>query len=465
MTYILQVNSPVDNSIYAERLYASEADISDALSNSVRAQTQWKETNIKYRKAICLRAVETMLEKQAQLGEEISWQMGRPIRYTPGEVKGFAERARVMVEIAEQKLEGITLPDKAGFTRYIERAPLGVVFSIVPWNYPYMTAVNSVIPALMAGNTVIMKPSSQTPLTAERMGEAFDSAGLPKGVFQHLLLNYDLASKIIQSEQVNYIAFTGSVSGGRMVEQAAAARFVDVGLELGGKDPAYVRSDVDIEFAIDNLVDGAYFNSGQSCCGIERIYVHKDVYSIFIDGFINRVKEYKLGNPLEQDTTLGPMVSNHAAEAVRRQVQDAIDRGAKPCIDVNEFPADQQRGPYLAPQVLLNADHSMQVMTDETFGPVVGIMKVASDEDAIELMNDSKFGLTASVWTQDQDAAISIGNQVNTGTWFMNRCDYLDPELAWTGVKESGKGCTLSEVGYEKLTRPKSFHLRTFTKD
>ena len=250
-----------------------------------------------------------------------------------------------------------------------------------------------------------------------------------------------------------------------MVEQAAAGRFVDVGLELGGKDPAYVRSDVDLEFAIENLVDGAYFNSGQSCCGIERVYVHKDVYNNFVEGFITKVKEYKLGNPLEQDITLGPMVSNNAAETVRQHIKDAIDRGAKACIDVNEFPADQQRGAYLAPQVLLHVDHSMQVMTEETFGPVAGIMKVDSDDEAIELMNDSKYGLTASVWTQDQDAAVSIGNQINTGTWFMNRCDYLDPELAWTGVKESGKGCTLSEIGYEKLTRPKSFHLRTSTRD
>ena len=353
MTYILQVNSPVDNSIYAERLYASEADISEALSNGIRAQSQWQETNLKYRKAICLRAVENLLEKQSELAEEISWQMGRPVRYTPGEIKGFAERAQAMIAIAEQKLAGISLPEKAGFTRYIERIPLGLVFSIVPWNYPYLTAVNSVIPAIMAGNAVIMKPSSQTPLTAERIGEAFDNAGLPKGVYQHLLLNYESASKIIQSDQVNYITFTGSVSGGHMVEQSAAGRFVDVGLELGGKDPAYVRSDADLEFTIENLVDGVYFNSGQSCCGIERIYVHNELYNEFVDGFINKVKAYKLGNPLEQDTTLGPMVSNNAAETVRRHIMDAIDRGAKACIDVNRFPADQQRGAYLAPQVLL----------------------------------------------------------------------------------------------------------------
>lgn len=463
MSETLQVKSPVDGSIYVEREFSSEADISDSLANSVRAQSQWKRTSLEDRKAICLRAVDALLEKQLELSEEISWQMGRPVRYTPGEINGFAERARVMIDIAQHKLPGITLPEKAGFTRYIERAPLGVVLSIAPWNYPYLTAVNSVIPAIMAGNTVIMKPSSQTPLTAERIGEAFDSAGLPKGVFQFLLLSHNATERVIQSDQINYIAFTGSVSGGRRVEQAAAGRFVDVGLELGGKDPAYVRADADIEFAIDNLVDGAYFNSGQSCCGIERIYVHEDIYDEFVEGFIHRVKEYQLGNPLEPDTTLGPMASSKAAETVRQQIQEAIERGATACIDANDFPLDQQQGAYLAPQVLLNVDHSMQVMTEETFGPVAGIMKVASDEAAIDLMNDSQYGLTASVWTRDQQAAIAIGRQTDTGTWFMNRCDCLDPELAWTGVKNSGKGCTLSEVGYEKLTRPKSFHLRTST--
>lgn len=464
MTDILQVNSPIDNRIYAERLYAGQADISEALSNSVNAQKQWQQTDLKYRKAICQRAVEAMLEKQAPLAEEISWQMGRPLRYSPGEINGFAERAMAMIDIAEQKLAAIAQPETEEFTRFIQRLPLGVVFTMVPWNYPYLTAVNSIIPAIMAGNTVIMKPSSQTPITAERIHEAFEQAGLPQGVFQYLFLNYPAAKKLMESAQINYISFTGSVDGGRMVEQTVAGRFVDVGLELGGKDPAYVRQDADLDYSIENLVDGAYFNSGQSCCGIERIYVHQDVYSRFIDGFIERVNQYQLGNPLLADTTLGPMVRSQAADRVRRQIKDALNRGAKACIAPDRFPADQQHGPYLAPQVLLNVDHSMEVMREETFGPVAGIMKVGSDEEAIRLMNDSPYGLTASVWTQDQDAAIAMGQQVNSGTWFMNRCDYLDPYLAWTGVKHSGKGCSLSEVGYEKLTRPHSFHLRNIIK-
>ena len=460
MSYILQVKSPVDNSIYAERLFATDIDIKNALVNGVKAQASWKNTSLTDREKICRRAVECLLAVSDEVSNEITWQMGRPIRYTPGELKGFAERANYMIDIAANKLSDIKFTDQEGFNRFIERVPVGLVFSIVPWNYPFLTAVNSVVPAIMAGNAVIVKPSSQTPLTAERIGEAFKSAGLPDGVYQQLLLSHEATNRIIQASEVNYVSFTGSVSGGRMVEQAAAGRFIDVGLELGGKDPAYVCPDADLPFTVNNLVDGAYFNSGQSCCGIERIYVHESVFGDFVDGFIDLVEQYHLGNPTDPETTLGPMVRTRAAELVRNHIEDAVDKGAKACIDPSIFLTDQPGSPYLAPQVLTNVDHNMSVMTQETFGPVVGIMKVKSDEDAVALMNDSEFGLTASLWTKDEERALSLGEKINTGTCFMNRCDYLDPALAWTGTRHSGKGCTLSEIGYEKLTRPKSFHLR-----
>ncbi len=457
----LKTISPVDGSIYVERSYASDQDISDALELAKKAQESWRNTPITERIALCTKAIDAFVESTQGIAEEISWMMGRPISSTPGEIGGLEERARHMIAIAEQTLADIPIAEKEGFTRFIRRDPLGVVFVVAPWNYPYLTSVNAIIPALMAGNSVILKHSAQTPLCAERYSEMFRQAGLPEGVFQYLHLTHDDTERVIRASEVNYVAFTGSVSGGHMVEKAAAGRFIGVGLELGGKDPAYVRADADLAHAIENLTDGAFFNSGQSCCGIERIYVHDSLFDGFVEGCAALVGQYNLGNPLEKDTNLGPVVKTSAAEFVRGQIRDAVDSGATALVDPAGFDKAAEGTPYLAPQVLIDVDHSMRVMSEESFGPVVGIMRVASDEEAIELMNDSEYGLTAAIWTTDADAAISIGDRINTGTWFMNRCDYLDPALAWTGVKDSGRGCTLSALGYDHVTRPKSFHLRT----
>jgi acyl-CoA reductase-like NAD-dependent aldehyde dehydrogenase len=365
-----------------------------------------------------------------------------------------------MAGIAEAALSDIAVEKKNGFQRFIRREPLGVVLVLAPWNYPWLTSVNAIVPALLAGNSVILKMAQQTPLVAERYAEAFAAAGLPPGAFQFLHLSHAATAKVIADPRVAFVAFTGSVEGGHAVQRAAAERFIATGLELGGKDPAYVRADADLPSAIENLVDGSYFNSGQSCCGIERIYVDKKLFRPFVDGFVELTRKYKLGNPLEPKTTLGPMVRTDAAQMVRDQIREAVNRGARALIDPKSFAADAEGTPYLAPQVLLDVDHRMQVMSEESFGPVVGIMSVDSDEQAIKLMNDSRYGLTASIWTKDADAAVRIGDQVETGTWFMNRCDYLDPALAWTGVKDSGRGCTLSKLGLEAFTRPKSFHLK-----
>jgi acyl-CoA reductase-like NAD-dependent aldehyde dehydrogenase len=454
--------SPVDGSVYVERELATAQQIETALEKASRVQLKWRQLSILERADYCTRMVEHMISKTDDIAKELSWQMGRPIRYTPFEIKrGFAERSSYMISIAEKALADIEVEPKEGITRFIRREPLGVVFTVAPWNYPYLTSVNSIIPALMAGNTVILKHAGQTPLCAERYFEAAKAAGMPEGVFQYLHLTHDDVANVIADERIAFVAFTGSVAGGHAVQQAAGSRFIATGLELGGKDPAYVRADANLPRAIENLVDGSFFNSGQSCCGIERIYLHRDVYKEFLEGFVELTKQYKLGNPLDENTTLGPMVRTSAADFVREQIAEAIDQGAKSLIDPVLFPESKEGTPYLAPQVLVNVDHGMRVMSEETFGPVVGIMQVTSDEEAIYLMNDSQYGLTASVWTTDEDAALHIGDQINTGTVYMNRCDYLDPALAWTGVKDSGRGCTLSKVGYETLTRPKSFHLRS----
>jgi acyl-CoA reductase-like NAD-dependent aldehyde dehydrogenase len=456
----LQCVSPVDGSVYVERETANTEAIQQTLTTSTAAQQLWRNIPVAERQALCSKAVDAFVARKADIAEELTWQMGRPISQAPGEVGGFEERARHMIAIAADALADLKPDAKAGFTRYIKREPLGVVFIIAPWNFPYLTSVNAIMPALLAGNSVILKHSAQTPLCAERIQQAFDEAGLPPAVFQHLHLNHADTEAVIQSPSVDYVAFTGSVPGGEMVERAAAGRFIGVGLELGGKDPAYVRKDANLQHAIETVTDGAMFNSGQSCCGIERVYVDAAVYDEFVAGVTTLVTAYNLGRPDDPDTNLGPMVKTSAADFARAQIDDAVAAGARALIDPAGFAANATGTPYLAPQVLVDVDHSMRVMTEETFGPVMGIMSVSGDDEAIRLMNDSEFGLTAAVFTEDEDAAIDIGNQVQTGTWFMNRCDYLDPALAWTGVKNSGRGCTLSTVGFESLTRPKSYHLK-----
>jgi len=463
MSEVQRTVSPVDERVYVERALATDSQIQAILERAAAAQAKWKRVPLAERAAILTRFIDAFVARKQQIAEEISWQMGRPVSQSPGEVRGFEERARHMVSIAPQALSQINAGPKDDFRRFIRREPLGVVLVLAPWNYPYLTSVNSVVPALMAGNAVVLKHSNQTPLCAERFAEAFQAAGLPPDVFQFVHCSHDQSARMIASPLVDFVAFTGSVAGGHAVQKATSDRFIGTGLELGGKDPAYVRADANLAHAVENLVDGAMFNSGQSCCGIERIYAHEKVYDAFVDGFVKLTRQYRLGNPIEANVNLGPMVRARAADFARGQVHEAIAAGAKSLIDPGEFSAARDGTPYMAPQVLVNVDHSMRLMSEESFAPVIGIMHVKSDEEAIALMNDSQYGLTAAIWTSDPEAAISIGERVDTGTWFMNRCDYLDPALAWTGVKNSGRGCTLSLLGYEQLTRPKSFHLRVRT--
>jgi acyl-CoA reductase-like NAD-dependent aldehyde dehydrogenase len=460
MPAIQQTTSPVDGRIYVERPLDDGAGINRALERACIAQRDWAQRPLAERVALLGKATDAFVARGAEIAPEISWQMGRPVRHAPGEVRGFEERARYMLSIAAQALAPVDPGEKAGFARQIKRVPVGVVAVVAPWNFPYLTAVNAVWPALIAGNAVVLKHSHQTPLCAERFGEALAAAGVPAYVYQHLCLSHADTTQLMADQRVASVCFTGSVAGGHAVVAATGKGFATAGLELGGKDPAYVRADADLPHAIDSLTDGAFFNAGQSCCGIKRIYVAAPVYQQFVDGVVELTHRYQLGSPLDAETTLGPVVRASAAEFLRNQVSDALQRGARQLIDERRFPASRAGSPYLAPQVLVDVDHSMPVMREESFGPVVGIMKVSSDAEAIRLMNDSDYGLTAAFYSADASLAETLGDQLETGTVFLNRCDYLDPALAWTGVKNSGRGCTLSRVGYEQLTRPKSYHFR-----
>jgi acyl-CoA reductase-like NAD-dependent aldehyde dehydrogenase len=458
---IHRIISPIDGSLVAERELADDSRVESVLSAASAARDGWRATSLDERIRLCEAMVQWLIDHVEEIAPEISAQMGRPVRYTSNEIlRGAQERARHMMSIAGENLADIAVPQVDGFTKFIRREPVGTVLIVAPWNYPYLTAINSLVPALLAGNTVIMKHASQTLLCAERFSQACDAVGFPVGVFQHIHASHSHVERMIGDPRINFVVFTGSVNGGAAMERAAAGRFIGVGTELGGKDPSYVRADADIAYAIAENVDGAFFNSGQSCCGIERIYVHDSVYDQFVEGFVELTKQYVLGNPLDASTTIGPMVNAAAAEFVRGQVADAIAGGARALVDESHFAAAAPGTAYMGPTVLVDVNHSMDIMREESFGPVIGIMRVQDDAEAIRLMNDSPYGLTCSVWTSDIAAAENIGNQLETGTVFMNRCDYVDPALVWTGVKDTGSGIALSSLGFSPYVRPKSFHLK-----
>jgi acyl-CoA reductase-like NAD-dependent aldehyde dehydrogenase len=440
--------SPIDGREVVCRPYASESQIQRTLQDAQAAQGRWRDADLAERARLLSAAVDHVLAARQDIAQSITLQMGRPARHAPSEVDGFAQRARHMIAIAADALKPIAAEPGTEHDRFIRREPLGVTLTIAPWNYPLLTAVNSIVPALMAGNAVVLKHSDQTPLCAELLHQAFARAGLPEGLFAYLHADHDTTQRLVRAPAVRFVSFTGSVRGGRAVEESACGRFIGVGLELGGNDAAYVRGDADIEAAVESLVDGAFFNAGQSCCGIQRIYVARRLYEAFVEQAADLTNRYVLGDPRMAETTLGPVVRRSAAASGRDVADPAY------------FPAAREDTAYVAPAVLTNVDHTMRVMREECFGPVVGIMPVDSDDDAVAWMNDSDYGLTAAIYTRDRDAAVAIGRQVQAGTIFMNRCDYLDPGLAWTGVKDSGRGVSLSRLGYEQLTQPKSFHLR-----
>lgn len=448
--------SPIDGSVYAERETLSNDAALEAVARARKAQMAWAARPLQERVDLVMGALKEIENSTDRMTTELAHQMGRPVRYG-GEFGGLQERTSHMAKIASEALAPTVIEDSDAFSRKIMREPHGVVFVVAPWNYPYMTANNTIAPALIAGNSVILKHASQTILVGEHLADAYRAAGVPEDVFQNVVLSHDTTSALIADNAFDFVNFTGSVGGGQAMERAAAGTFTGVATELGGKDPAYVRADANLDAAVDGVMDGAMFNAGQCCCGIERIYVHESLYDAFVEKAVAWVNNLNLGNPLEEATTLGPMANVRFANEVRAQIDEALADGAKAHIE--KMPTDDG-GAYLTPQILTNVTHEMRVMRDESFGPVVGIMPVKDDEEAIALMNDCQFGLTAAIFTADAEAADAIGQRLDTGTVFMNRADYLDPALCWTGCKQTGRGAGLSELGYHALTRPKSYHLK-----
>lgn len=455
---LIRCISPVNGETYAEREAMSLDAATAAVARARAAQPAWAALPLETRIARIMAGIKALGGMKERVVEELAWQMGRPVRYG-GEYGGINERAAYMTGIAAEALAPIIAQSDGAFERRIEWDPHGVIFVIAPWNFPYMTALNTIVPALVAGNAVVLKHARQTLLVGERLAEALHAGGVPEDVFQNLALDHATTEALIRARSFGFVNFTGSVKGGGAIERAAAGTFTGTGLELGGKDPGYVMEDADLDWAVDTLMDGAMFNAGQSCCGIERVYVHRTLYDEFVQRSVDTVNRLKLGDPFDMETTLGPMASARFGGVVREQTAEAVAAGATPLIEKQNHPADDGRA-YLMPQILVNVTHDMRVMREESFGPVVGIMPVAGDDEAIGLMNDSDFGLTASLWTGDPDRALALGRRIETGTVFLNRADYVDPATCWTGVKDTGRGGSMSVPGYRAVTRPRSIHFR-----
>ncbi|KAK3935650.1 betaine aldehyde dehydrogenase [Diplogelasinospora grovesii] len=463
---VITTISPTTNEPIITRNGISAEELNLLPDVATRAFQSWRTTSLADRQNIIKKALKVLADKQDDLAMELTVQMGRPIAYTGKEIATAIKRAEYLLKISDEVLKDTDGEAEKGFKRFIRKVPVGPVLIIFAWNYPYLILVNALIPALLCGNTVILKPSPQTPTIVEQVSKAFSEAGLPQGVIQYFHSGSPtIIESIVRNPKVSLVCFTGSVAGGLAVQRAASDRIVNVGLELGGKDPAYVRGDVDISWAAEEIVDGAVFNSGQSCCSIERVYVDEKIHDEFVAAVQNVLKGYRLGDPLEKETHVGPVISKRSKETIKAHIKDALDKGAKNATPENEtFSNLPEKGNFVAPTLLTNVDHSMTVMKDETFGPVIPVMKVKDDAEAVKLMNDSEFGLTASIWTKDTEKGYELCEQVEAGTVFVNRCDFPSPDLAWTGWKNSGKGVTLSRFGFEQFVKLKSFHLKDYPK-
>ena len=457
--------SPIDGQV-AHHFDYLELDAATAVVERAHAaQREWKHSSIADRVALCMKALEHFEAKGEQYAREITTMMGKPLGEAQGEARTMRGRVEALCALAPAALADEALPELTGFRRFIRHEPVGVVLDIAAWNYPLLVPINVVAGAVLAGDAVLLKHAPQTALCGRALGDSFAAAaaelGAPAGLVADFMVSHETVGRILAGRRVDQVCFTGSVRGGHEVFRAAAQdNFMAVGLELGGKDPALVLPDCDFDFTVPNLVEGAFYNAGQSCCAVERIYVHEAIYDRFVEAYLEHTKQLKLGDPLAAGTSLGPVVNAHAAARIQQQVAAAISAGARLVSDERDFEIPDASACYLAPAVLVDVDHSMALMREETFGPAIGIMKVRDEEEALGLMNDSDYGLTASIWSRDDARVEGLAGRIETGTVFQNRCDYLDPQLPWVGVKDSGHGVSLSHLGLRALTRPKSFHLR-----
>ena len=461
MAETYSVDDPATGEIVTTRTLLGEAEARDRVRLGAEAQARWASTAVEERVELVEAFAGRALASRDSIAAEITAQMGKPISEARGEVGTMVERARGVASLAVEALAPRELPPREGFLRRILRQPLGVVLDVPAWNYPLLTAVNAVVPAVLAGNSVILRHSRRTPLCGDHFVRCFDEAGAPEGLVQALDLDHATTAALLAEPAVGYVCFTGSVAGGRSIYRAVGeGRFIDCGLELGGKDPAYVRADADLETAVPAIAEGAFYNTGQSCCAVERVYVDRSRYDAFVTAFVEEVREtYRPGDPRDEATTQGALAQASAPPFLTAQVADARDRGGEVLLGGEPVQVDG-RGRFFEPTVVAGATEEMELTREETFGPVIGLQPVDGDDEAVARMNASPYGLTASLWSRDVDAAAALAERIEAGTVYLNRCDYLDPELPWTGYKDSGKGSTLSSIGIACFTRPKAVHFR-----
>jgi acyl-CoA reductase-like NAD-dependent aldehyde dehydrogenase len=438
---------------------ATDAEVGRTLDAARAAARGWRSSRLEERVALCERATAEMEGHADVIARDISRMMGKPVSQALGEVKTCAARARASMGIAAPSLADVVLPPVPNFERRIVREPLGVVLDLPAWNYPLLTAVNCVVPAVLAGNAVVVKHSPRTPLCGEHFADAFARAGAPSGLVQALHCDHATSEAMVGDPRVDHVVFTGSIYGGHRMVEAASKRFLHPTLELGGNDPAYVASDCDFDRTVENVVDGAMYNAGQSCCAVERVYVHRSLYGRFVEKAEALVRAYVMGDPARDETTLGPIAQPRHVQELTDLVQDARSKGATVVAGGKATKVGGQ-GRFFEATLVSNVTHEMLLFRGESFGPILPVAPVDSDEEAIARMNDSRLGLTASVWTSDRERAARFARELECGTVYMNRCDYLDPLLAWTGWKDSGSGVSLSALGFEALTKPKSLHFR-----
>ena len=429
-------------------------------AKSRQAQEKWRDVPLTERIALMEKFLVEFENRRDKIARDITAQMGKTLAQSNNEINGMIFRTRGCIDQAQEALAPRRLKDVDNFERYVERIPHGVILNMAAWNYPLMIAINVIAPAILAGNSVIIKHSAKTPLCGDIFQEVFEAVGAPENLVIAVQGDHQTMQDLIASDAVDYVAFTGSVEGGRQVRIAARERFIEVGLELGGKDPAYVMEEQDdLDWTAANLAEAFIYNCGQSCCAVERIYVHEKIYDEFLPRFLEHAKSYSPSDPLDENSNLGPMVSASARKYIESQVADAKQNGAQVALEGGATDVNG-KGFFYSPTVLTGVNHDMKIMSEENFGPIMGIMKVKDDEEALKLMNDSKYGLTASVWGKDQARIEKMLSRLMAGTVFMNRCDFLDPELPWTGYGDSGLGSTLGHEGFGHLTRPRSVHKR-----